>query len=84
MLTGARKSEILTMIWDEVNLKAKTYKLHTRRTVKSLSQVQQFLRHDHKNTTELYTGHLDNSTSKQSEYLGNFWREKLAEAADAK
>jgi integrase len=50
----------------------------------SLSQVQQFLRHDHKSTTELYTGHLDISTSKQSEYLGNFWSGKLSEAADAK
>jgi hypothetical protein len=30
---------------------------------------------------ELYAGHLDNSTEKQTEYLGNFWSGKLAEAA---
>jgi len=32
-------------------------------------------------TTELYAGHLDNSTAKQTEYLGNFWSVELTEAA---
>jgi hypothetical protein len=32
-------------------------------------------------TTELYAGHLDTSTAKQTEYLGNFWSGELAEAA---
>lgn len=41
-----------------------------------MSQLQLFLRHDHQSTTELYAGHLENSTTKQSEYLG-FWDEKL-------
>lgn len=165
LLTGARKSEILTMTWDDIDLQAKTYKLHTRKTGNQLiktslhsmpeqlyeiiirklenrnprvryvfwhrfyshkrkeyvedrymslnkftkrlcdkaevplftlhqfrhlaatilkasgmpmSQLQLFLRHDHQSTTELYAGHLENSTAKQSEYLGNFWDEKLA------
>jgi len=49
----------------------------------SLSEMQQFLRHDEQKTTEMYAGHLDNSTAKQTEYLGNFWSGKLAEAAGA-
>lgn len=171
LLTGARKSEILTMTWGDIDLKAKTYKLHTRKTgnqlIKttlhemhellfeiisrkyenrkpgidyvfwhryyshsrkeyvedrymslnkftkrlcekagvplftmhqfrhlaatllkengaSLSELQLFLRHDAQKTTEIYAGHLDNSTAKQSEYLGNFWSGKLAEAAGSR
>jgi len=35
----------------------------------SLSQLQLFLRHDEQKTTEIYAGHLDNSTTEQSEFL---------------
>jgi len=44
----------------------------------SLAEMQLFLRHDEQKTTELYAGHLDNSTTKQSECLGEFWREQLS------
>jgi len=49
----------------------------------SISQLQLFLRHDEQKTTEIYAGHLDNSTAEQSKYLGTFWSEKMAEIADA-
>jgi len=39
--------------------------------------MQLFLRHDEQKTTELYAGHLDNSTTKQSQCLGEFWSEQL-------
>ncbi len=45
----------------------------------SLAEMQLFLRHDEQKTTELYAGHLDNSTKAQSKWLGNFWREQLEE-----
>jgi len=44
----------------------------------SLSEMQLFLRHDEQKTTELYAGHLDNSTAEQSKCLGDFWREQLS------
>ncbi len=43
----------------------------------SISEMQLFLRHDEQKTTELYAGHLDNSTAEQSKCLGDFWREQL-------
>ncbi len=43
----------------------------------SLSEMQLFLRHDEQKTTELYAGHLDNSTAEQSKTLGDFWRQQL-------
>lgn len=43
----------------------------------SLAEMQLFLRHDEQKTTELYAGHLDNSTEAQSKCLGDFWREQL-------
>ncbi len=170
LLTGARKNEILTMKWNDVDMETKTYKLHTNKTgnkrtkttlhstpdqlhkvfarklkernpdleyvfwhkffsqdkkafvedrykhlnkfterlcIKagvphftlhqlrhlaatllkesgaSLSQMQLFLRHDEQKTTEIYAGHLDNSTTEQTEYLGAFWSAKLNENSDA-
>jgi len=49
----------------------------------SISQLKLFLRHDEQKTTEIYAGHLDNSTAAQTEYLGTFWSEKMAEIAGA-
>lgn len=45
----------------------------------SLAEMQRFLRHDEQKTTELYAGHLDNSTEAQSKCLGDFWREQLSD-----
>ncbi len=45
----------------------------------SLGEMQLFLRHDEQKTTEIYAGHLDNSTAEQSRCLGNFWREQLSD-----
>jgi len=47
----------------------------------SVSQMQLFLRHDEQKTTEIYAGHLDNSTTEQTEYLGAFWSAKLNEVS---
>ena len=44
----------------------------------SISEMQLFLHHDEQKTTELYAGHLDNSTAEQSKCLGDFWREQLS------
>ena len=44
----------------------------------SIAEMQLFLRHDEQKTTELYAGHLDNSTEAQSKCLGDFWREQLS------
>lgn len=44
----------------------------------SLAEMQLFLRHDEQKTTELYAGHLENSTEAQSKLLGEFWREELS------
>jgi integrase len=44
----------------------------------SLAEMQLFLRHDEQKTTEIYAGHLDNSTEAQSKCLGDFWREQLS------
>ncbi len=43
----------------------------------SISEMQLFLRHDEQKTTELYAGHLDNSTTEQSKTLGDFWGEQM-------
>ncbi len=39
LLTGARKNEILTMTWDDVDLQKKTYKLHTLKTGNKLPKT---------------------------------------------
>jgi len=44
----------------------------------SIAEMQLFLRHDEQKTTELYAGHLDNSTEAQSKCLGDFWLEQLS------
>ena len=43
----------------------------------SLDKLQRFLRHEHQRTTEIYTGHIEMGTKKQTDYLANFWGEKL-------
>lgn len=39
LLTGARKNEILTMTWDDVDLQKRTYKLHTLKTGNKLPKT---------------------------------------------
>jgi integrase len=46
-----------------------------------LAKLQRFLRHDKQKTTEIYAGHLDNSTKEQTEFLAGFWGEKIAPEA---
>lgn len=169
ILTGARKNEILTMTWSDIDFDSCTYKLHTNKsggkgrktTLHSISnklmeillrraanrhpavnyvfwhqyyshtakmiiegryqslnkftqrlckkaqvnhftlhqlrhlaasilkqegatiaELQRFLRHDEQKTTEIYAGHLDNSTQVQNETLDKFWSEKLDEAVN--
>jgi integrase len=43
----------------------------------SLAKLQRFLRHDHQKTTEIYAGHIETGTKKQTDYLAGFWGEKL-------
>lgn len=43
----------------------------------SLAKLQRFLRHDHQRTTEIYAGHIETGTKKQTDYLADFWGEKL-------
>jgi integrase len=43
----------------------------------SLAELQRFLRHEHQKTTEIYAGHLELGTKKQTDFLANFWRENL-------
>lgn len=168
LLTGARKNEILSMTWADVDMIKKTYKLHTRKTgsrlIKttlhtmpdelymifirkhqnrhpaldyvfwhryydqnektyienrykslnkftmrlckkakvdlftlhqlrhlaaailkeqgaSIAELQLFLRHDEQKTTEIYAGHLNNSTKAQTDLLGKFWNEELEKVA---
>lgn len=46
----------------------------------TIAELQLFLRHDEQKTTEIYAGHLDNSTKVQNETLGKFWSKELAGA----
>lgn len=39
LLTGARKTEILTMIWDDLDMDKRTYKLHTKKTGNKLTKT---------------------------------------------
>lgn len=48
----------------------------------TIAELQLFLRHDEQKTTEIYAGHLDNSTKVQNETLGKFWSKKLDEAVN--
>ena len=41
---------------------------------------QRFLRHDHQKTTEIYAGHIEMGTKKQTDYLADFWKGKLVDA----
>jgi hypothetical protein len=41
----------------------------------SLAQLQRFLRHDHQKTTEIYAGHFEMGTRKQTDGLADFWKE---------
>ena len=165
LVTGARKSEILKMTWDDIDFENRIYALHTRksrsRTIKttyhempsllyevlqrrfkkrhptlpyvfwhrfwdrkqkdwredryqnlnkftdklckkakvppfklhqlrhlatailkdeadmSLAKLQRFLRHDHQKTTEIYAGHIETGTKKQTDFLADFWADKL-------
>jgi hypothetical protein len=43
----------------------------------SLAKLQRFLRHDHQRTTEIYAGHIEKGTKKQTGYLAGFWADKL-------
>jgi hypothetical protein len=43
----------------------------------SLAKLQRFLRHDHQETTEIYAGHIETGTKKQTDYLAGFWADKL-------
>ena len=46
----------------------------------SLAQLQRFLRHEHQKTTEIYAGHIELGTRKQTDYLAAFWRRKLIDS----
>ena len=43
----------------------------------SLAKLQRFLRHDHQKTTEIYAGHIEMGTKKQTDFLADFWSDKL-------
>jgi integrase len=43
----------------------------------SLAELQRFLRHDHQKTTEIYAGHLELGTKKQTDFLADYWGENL-------
>ena len=43
----------------------------------SLAKPQRFLRHDHPKTTEIYAGNIETGTKKQTDFLADFWTEKL-------
>jgi len=49
----------------------------------SLAQLQRFLRHDHQKTTEIYAGHIEMGTRKQTDYLADFWQRKLVDSNSA-
>lgn len=39
--------------------------------------LQRCLRHDTQQTTEIYGGRLEIGTKKQTDYLNDFWKDKL-------
>jgi len=41
--------------------------------------LQRFLWHDHQKTTEIYAGHIETGTKKQTDFLNDFWKGKLNE-----
>ena len=41
--------------------------------------MQKFLRHDHQKTTEIYAGHIEPETKKQTDFINDFWKGKLNE-----
>ena len=43
----------------------------------SLAKLQGFLRHEHQRTTEICAGHIETGKKKQTDYLADFWGEKL-------
>ena len=43
----------------------------------SLAKLQRFLRHDHQKTTEIYAGHIEAGTKKQTDFLADFWADKF-------
>jgi hypothetical protein len=43
----------------------------------SLAKLQRFLRHEHQKTTEIYAGHIETGTKKQTDFLADFWTDKL-------
>jgi integrase len=43
----------------------------------SLAKLQRLLRHEHQRTTEICAGHIETGTKKQTDYLTDFWGEKL-------
>ena len=36
-------------------------------------------RHNHQKTTEIYAGHIETGTKKQTDFLNDFWKGKLNE-----
>jgi hypothetical protein len=40
--------------------------------------LQKFLRSDHQKTTEIYAGHIETETKKQTDFLNDFWKGKLS------
>ena len=43
----------------------------------SLAKLQRLLRDDHQKTTEIYAGHIETGTKKQTDFLADFWTDKL-------
>ena len=43
----------------------------------SLAKLQGFLRHDHQKTTEICAVHIETETKKQTDFLADFWADKL-------
>ena len=40
--------------------------------------LQRFLRHDHQKTTEMYAGHIETGTKKQTDFLNDFLKNRLS------
>jgi integrase len=76
-------------MWNKLCKKAKVppFKLHQLRHLAtailkdeadmSLAKLQRFLRHDHQRTTEIYAGHIETGAKKQTDFLADFWANKL-------
>jgi len=43
----------------------------------SIAELQKFLRHDQQRTTEIYAGFLETDTRDQTEFLAEFWSDRL-------